>query len=44
MHPRAGVVLGGDQLDVLLLAALLVADGLRELVVPGAARETANCN
>src|SRR5262249_54724699 len=35
-HPRAHVVLGGDELDVLLLAAQLVAQGIIEFVVePG---------
>jgi hypothetical protein len=32
-HARARVVLGGDQLDVLLLPTLLVANGLSEFVV-----------
>src|SRR5690606_29743848 len=42
-HPRAGVVLGRDQLDVVFLAAVLVGDGLGELGVvafdAGIARE-----
>jgi hypothetical protein len=32
-HARARIVLGGDQLDVLLLPTLLVANGLSEFVV-----------
>ncbi len=32
-HPRAGVVLAGDQLDVVLLAAGLGGDGLGEFVI-----------
>ena len=38
-HARAGVVLGGDQLDMVLLPAALVLDGLgQDLVVTGNAR------
>src|SRR5690606_17395055 len=32
-HPRAGVVLGRDQLDVVFLATVLVGDGLGEFGV-----------
>src|SRR5690606_16060421 len=32
-HPRAGVVLAGDQLDVVLLAARFVGDGLGQFGV-----------
>src|SRR5690606_36191107 len=34
-HQRAGVVLAGDQLDVILLAAGLVGDGLGQFGVVG---------